>query len=260
MTPSRDYLLSLRSVALRSVRRTVGFSRPPTAPPHILDNLPKIPALAPETARSLLVFSLLLDPLILARPLHPYLHQWSATALIVVFPLALSATHSSYLSSLARTFVRARLSVLSSRRALACILGLIAVCIVAEAALVLGRAAPPLLIVGAALGIPGAISIVRLFSSQFETIRQKLEETSSFESSVSRTTATFSTGALLCARLSGFFAAVSLLPVAGAPLAAAFGATCSLSLLIPPATERLPVESTTQPAAALPKTSKQGHG
>ncbi len=100
---------------------------------------------------------------------------------MILFPIALSAGNSARLSSFARAFVRGRLAVLSSERALTAILALLAGSVIAEAALVLGRAAAPLLVVGAALGIPGAIAIVRAFRTQFSLIRQKLEDAKSFE-------------------------------------------------------------------------------
>lgn len=236
---SADTSVEPSTTFLRPTLRRIFSPKPlPSSTPDLRAHLKNLPAISPASARTLLVFSLLLDPLILSQPLHPYLKQWSTTGLVLFFPIAFSATHLSLLSSLARSFVEGRLAVLSSPRTLAAILGLLGVTLVAEAALVLGRAAAPLLIVGAALGIPGTIAIVRAFRSQFILIRQKLEDRASFESAVQRTTAALTVGALLCARLCGFLTAVSLVPSTGEPLACALGILCSLSLLTPTATER----------------------
>ena len=103
--------------------------------------------------------------------------------------------------------------------------------IIAEAALVFGRAATPLLIVGAALGIPGAVAIMRAFRSQFDVIRQKLEDPTNFEAAVQRTATTFTIGALFCSRLCGFFIGVSLMPLSGATVAILLGSICALNLI-----------------------------
>jgi hypothetical protein len=195
--------------------------------PHRL----KLPPLSPASVRTFLFFSLLLDPIILSHPLHPYLYQWSTTALLVFFVIAVKSAQPSNILSFARSFVRVRLAILSSPPALAIFIGLLGVTIIAKAALVFGRAATPLLIVGAALGIPGAVAIMRAFRSQFDVIRQKLEDPTNFEAAVQRTATTFMIGALFCSRLCGFFIGVSLMPLSGATVAILLGSICSLALI-----------------------------
>lgn len=187
--------------------------------------------LSPASARTLFTFSLLLDPLILSQPLHPVLRQWSSTALVLLFVITVKAAQPSVIPSLAQKFVRKRLAILSSSRTLTVFFGILSVTIIAEAALVFGRAATPLLLVGAALGIPGALAIIRAFRSQFDLIRRRLEERKNFEAAVERTTTALTIGSLFCSRLCGFFTGVSLIPFAGAYGASLLGSICALSLL-----------------------------
>lgn len=226
--------LEVFSLSISAYNR--GMRLPLTSPRHHLSQnhrlRPSAHHLSPASARTILLFSLLLDPVILSQPLHPYLHEWSTTALVLLFAITVKAGHPPHRVSLARSFVRKRLAILSSPRAIGLFLGLIGVTIIAEAALVFGRAAAPLLVVGAALGIPGALAIVRAFRSQFDSIRQRLEDGPNFEAAVQRAATTFTIGALLCARLCGFATAVSLIPLAGPPLASLLGIICGLSLLL----------------------------